>query len=239
MSTLGDATTRPSSALGGHGWNEQAIIECAGLSATGARTRQQFRAGACAPRPSIGGGAKLGLVERSAERTQEALGAAEMAIADDPGSSEVLGYAGCAISDLGHLDRGAEILRQAFEMDPSNAQAEAALGAALATLGDLDAGIARLRHGIKLSPRDRRLALWGWLLGSFLLRANRAEEALEEARIAARRDPRFHLPLILEAVDAGDAGADRTRSGGADVCEANPTETYAAGDRNLIWPARG
>jgi adenylate cyclase len=76
-----------------------------------------------------------------------------MAIADDPGSSEVLGYAGCALSDLGHSERGAEILRQAFEMDPSNAQAEVALGAALALFGDLDAGIARMRHGIKLIPR--------------------------------------------------------------------------------------
>ena len=98
------------------------------------------------------------------------------------------------------ISSGTEILRQAFEMDPSNAQAEVALGAALTTLGDLDAGIARLRHGIKLSPRDRRLAFWGWLLGAVLLRASRPGEALEEARTAARRDPRFHLPLILEAV---------------------------------------
>jgi adenylate cyclase len=120
-----------------------------------------------------------------------------MAIADDPGSSEVLGYAGCALSDLGHCEQGAEILQQAVEMDPSNAQAEVALGAALALLGDHDAGIAR---GIKLSPLDRMLGFWGWALGLFLLRANRAGEALEEARIAARRDPRLHLPIVVEAV---------------------------------------
>jgi Flp pilus assembly protein TadD len=93
-----------------------------------------------------------------------------------------------------------EILRQAVEIDPSNAQAEVALGAALAMMGDLDAGIVRMRHGIRLSPRDRRLAFWGWALGGFLLRANRPEEALQEARLAARRDPRFHLPPILEAL---------------------------------------
>jgi hypothetical protein len=57
-----------------------------------------------------------------------------------------------------------------------------------------------MRHGVKLSPRDRQLGFWGWALGAFLLRANRAEEALEEARIAARRDPRLYLPPILEAV---------------------------------------
>ena len=107
---------------------------------------------------------------------------------------------------LGQVERGAEILRQAVEMDPSNAQAEVALGAALALLGDLDSGIAHMRRGIKLRPRDRRLAFWGWLLGTFLLRANRAEEALEEARIAARRDPLLHLPPILEAAVHATAG---------------------------------
>ena len=187
-------------ALGSHGWNEKGILEARDflrraleLDGNFALARAHFALVSVVAQIS-------GLVERSAERTQEALEAAEIAIANDPGSSEVLGYAGCAIADMGYLDRGVEILRQAFEMDPSNAQAEAALGAALTTLGDLDAGIAHLRHGIKLSPRDRRLALWGWLLGSFLLRANRLGEALEEARTAARRDPRFHLPLILEAV---------------------------------------
>ena len=63
-----------------------------------------------------------------------------------------------------------------------------------------------MRHGIKLSPRDRRLGFWGWALGSFLLRANLAAEALEEARIAARRDPRLHLPLVLEAVTQATLG---------------------------------
>ena len=91
-------------------------------------------------------------------------------------------------------------------MDPSNAQAEVALGAALAMLGDRDTGIEHMRLGIKISPRDRRLGFWGWVLGGFLLRANRAKEALEEARIAARRDPRLHLPLILEAAAQATLG---------------------------------
>ena len=129
-----------------------------------------------------------------------------MAIADDPGSSDVLGLAGCALADLGHHQRGAEILQQACEIDPSNAQSQVALGAALAMLGDSDQALAHMRHGIKLSPRDRRLGFWGWSLGLALLRANRAEEALEQARIAARRDPRLHLPLILEAVAQATLG---------------------------------
>ncbi len=193
-------------ALGGHGWNEQAVTEALDflrraleLDGKFALARAQL-ALLCALEQATG------LVERSEARVQEALAAAEMAIADDPGSSEVLGYSGCALSDLGQLERGAEILRQACEMDPSNAQSQVALGAALALLGNSDEGIARMRHGIKLSPRDRRLGFWGWALGSFLLRANLAAEALEEARIAARRDPSLHLPLVLEAVTQATLG---------------------------------
>ena len=193
-------------ALGGGGWNEQAVSEAQNflqraleLDANFALARAQL-----ALLSSLA--QNTGLVEHSTEHAQEALEAAEMAIAADAGSSEVLGYAGCALSDLGHTKRGVEILRQAVEIDPSNAQAEVALGAALAKLGDLDAGIARMRHGIRLSPRDRRLGFWGWALGTFLLRADRTGEALEEALVAARRDPRLYLPPILEAVAQATLG---------------------------------
>ncbi len=193
-------------ALGGGGWNEQAVSEAQNflqraleLDANFALARAQLALLSALAQ-------NTGLVEHSTEHAQEALEAAEMAIAADAGSSEVLGYAGCALSDLGHTKRGVEILRQAVEIDPSNAQAEVALGAALAMLGDLDAGIARMRHGIRLSPRDRRLGFWGWALGMFLLRANRTGEALEEAVVAARRDPRLYLPPILEAVAQATLG---------------------------------
>jgi adenylate cyclase len=57
-----------------------------------------------------------------------------------------------------------------------------------------------MRHGIKLSPRDRRLGFWRWLLGVFLMQAGRPGEALDEARLAARRDPRLFLPPVLETL---------------------------------------
>ena len=187
-------------ALGSHGWNEQAVVEARGFLQRALELDGNFALARALFALSSVVVQIMGLVERSEERTQEVLRDAEKAIADDPGGSEVLGHAGCAICDVGHFDRGTEILRHALEVDPSNAQAEAALGAALATMGDLDAGIAHLRRGIILSPRDKRLALWRWMLGYWLFRANRLDEALEEARAAGRRDPRFHLPLILEAV---------------------------------------
>jgi adenylate cyclase len=193
-------------ALGGGGWNEQAVSEAQNFLQRALKLDANFALARAQLALLSALAQNTGLVEHSTEHAQEALEAAEMAIAADAGSSEVLGYAGCALSDLGHTKRGVEILRQAVEIDPSNAQAEVGLGAALAMLGDLDAGIARMRHGIRLSPRDRRLGFWGWALGMFLLRADRTGEALEEALVAARRDPRLYLPPILEAVAQATLG---------------------------------
>jgi adenylate cyclase len=186
--------------LAADGWNAEAVTEAQrflqralDLDSNFALARAQLALLAALAQSTA-------LIARSRQRQSEAIAAAELAIADDGGSSEVLGYAGCAISDLGDTRRGAEILQQAVELDPSNAQAQVALGAALALSGDLDGGIARMRHGIKLSPRDRRLGFWGWALGVFLMQARRPGEALDEARLAARRDPRLFLPPVLETL---------------------------------------
>ena len=192
--------------IGANGWNERTVLEAQNFLRRALELDGDFALARAQLALLSALAQSTGLVEFSAEHTQAALTAAEMAIAGDPGSSEVLGYAGCALSDLGQTTRGAEILRLAVAIDPSNAQAEVALGAALSLLGDFDTGIAHMRHGIKLSPRDRRLAFWGWALGVLLLRANRADEALEEARISARRDPRLYLPSILEAAAQAKLG---------------------------------
>ena len=141
----------------------------------------------------------IGLVPDEQGLVDDAVRAAERAAELDHGSSEVLGYVGCALSDLGQKERGIAILRHALELDPSNAQAHVGLGAALAMTGKFEAGIAQMQFGMKISPRDRRLGFWGWALGSFMLRAERAEEALAEAQASGRRDPRLHLARVLEA----------------------------------------
>ncbi len=148
----------------------------------------------------------IGLLADPAGMQSDALNAADRAIALDDGSSEVLGYAGCALCDLGHLDRGIEILRHALEIDPSNAQAHVSLGTALALTGQFDAGIGKMRFGMKISPRDRRLGFWGWALGMFLLRAHRVDEALVEARTASQRDSTLYLTRVLEAAALDQLG---------------------------------
>ena len=140
-----------------------------------------------------------GLITKSEGLESEALAAAEHAIVLDEGSSVVLGYAGCALCDLGHTERGVEILRQALELDPSNAQAHVALGASLAMCGQTVTGIDAMRFGMRISPKDRRRGFWGWALGSFLLRAGHTEAALQEARTASASDRKLYLARVLEA----------------------------------------
>jgi tetratricopeptide (TPR) repeat protein len=187
-------------ALAANGWNARSVEEARGFLRHALELDANFALARAQLALLMALAQNTALIEPSKSLHEEAVVAAELAIADDGGSSEVLGYAGCAISDLGDTNRGAEILKQAVELDPSNAQAQVALGAALALSGDLDGGIARMKQGIKLSPRDRRLAFWGWALGGFLMRAKRPAEALEEAKLAARRDPCLFLPPVLETL---------------------------------------
>lgn len=151
--------------------------------------------------------AQIGVVPDTPELRADVLASADSAIRLDDGSSEVLGYAGCALCDLGQCKRGIDTLQHAIALNPSNAQAHVALGAGLVLNGQLDEGIERMRFGMKISPRDRRLGFWGWLLGCFLLRAGRLEDALAEARLSARADPRFHLPHLLQAAILDGQGA--------------------------------
>lgn len=144
-------------------------------------------------------GGSIGVLPDTPDLRADALASAHAAISLDDGSSEVLGYAGCALCELGHHQHGTDTLQQALELNPSNAQAHVAMGAALALNRRFDAGIERMRYGMQISPRDRRLGFWSWLLGRFLLRAERVEEALEEARRSCRADPRFHLAHILRS----------------------------------------
>jgi TolB-like protein len=194
--------------------------------------------------------ANIGMTPDTPALRANVLAAADAAIALDDGSSEVLGYAGCALCDLGDFKRGIESLQRALALNPSNAQAHVAMGAALALSGRLEDGIVRLRHGMAISPRDRRLGFWGWLLGCFHLRAERVEAALAEAQASSAVDPRFHLSLVLQAAahdllgatdDAIAAlGAARRRRPELTLDEVTKTHGRRIGARlALLWDRAG
>lgn len=145
-------------------------------------------------------GGNTGVLPSTPELHQETVDQAERAIALDDGSTAVLGFAGCALADLGQRERGTEALKRALAIDPSNAQAHVGLGASLGMQGLVEEGVASMRHGMRISPQDRRLGFWGWALGSLLLRDGQVEAALVAARGSAGRDPRLHLSRVLEAV---------------------------------------
>ena len=129
----------------------------------------------------------------------EALAEADQALALDSDSSEVLGFAGCALSDIGHATRGIELLEKAIERNPSNAQAWVALGAAQLTNRQPERAIECLEHGLRISPRDNLLAVWGSIYAVALGFVGRLDDAIEQARIASRRDDKLHNPRVVLA----------------------------------------
>lgn len=129
----------------------------------------------------------------------ESILAADRALELEPDSSEVLGYAGCAYSDLGYKQRGVPLLERAIELDASNAQAKAALGAALIVSGELESGIAALSEAIRISPKDPGLAMWATILTLGAGYSGDLNQAEEWAKLAFKSDSRFFPGLLALA----------------------------------------
>ena len=155
--------------------------------------------------------------ENLIEQSMESL---EKALQLDTNDSTVLGLTGCALCDMGHRQRGLDLLVRAVENDPSNAQACVAYGAGLLNAGRVSEGIEMLKYGIRISPLDGRLAFWGTILALGLFYAGKPDEAAEEARRACRRDDKLPMPRIVLAIiltsqglrdTAEDAMADARR----------------------------
>jgi TolB-like protein len=144
-------------------------------------------------------GHRVGLLHQREQALLDGLRAADTALDMDDIDSTVLGFAGCALADLGQVDRAMPVIEKAIEQDPSNAQAWAALGAAKIADRKLTEGIDDLRHGIRISPLDNRLAVWGSFLAIGLMLSGDLDDATVAAKAACRRDIRNHIPRIALA----------------------------------------
>jgi TolB-like protein len=144
-------------------------------------------------------GHRIGLLLEREQALLEGVRAADTALEMEDIDSTVLGFAGCALADLGQADRAMPILEKAIEQDPSNAQAWAALGAAKIADRKIKEGIDDLSQGIRISPLDNRLAVWGSFLAIGLMLNGDLDEATLAARAACRRDVRNHIPRIVLA----------------------------------------
>jgi adenylate cyclase len=185
------------------GWSEETLGDATALLRQAATLDPDFALARAQLALILSLGARLGLIADAAAAVTEARAEAERAVSLDHDGSTVLGYAGCALAELGDVRRGSEIMERAIENDPSNAQAWVALGTALCFLEKMgDAGLEKVRHGMRLSPRDHRLGFWGTFYALASLRHRRPMEAHEEARTACRRDPQFYVARVVLALAA-------------------------------------
>jgi adenylate cyclase len=189
------------------GWSEETLTQATALLRQATTLDPDFALARAQLALFLSLGARLGLVADGAAAVTEARTEAERAVAIDHDASEVLGYAGCALVELGDVQRGTEILERAIENDPSNAQAWVALGTSLCFLEKMDTtGLEKLQHGMRLSPRDHRLGFWGTFYALALARHRRLTEAHEEVRAACRRDPQFYVARVVLALTAVGLG---------------------------------
>jgi DNA-binding SARP family transcriptional activator/tetratricopeptide (TPR) repeat protein len=185
-------------ALFARGWSEAAVGEAVDSFRRSATADPDFALAHAYKSLLLALGAKMGLVKGEA-LLDEARRDAERALSLQPRDSEVLGYAGCALADLGDPARAEPLLERAVEENPDNPQAWAALGACRLMLGRVDSGIDCLRRGLRVSPSDYRRSVWLTLLASGLLRQRQGEEAIASARAACRSDANFYPARIVLA----------------------------------------
>ena len=144
-----------------------------------------------------------------ASKARDAITAmAERAVSLERDAPDVLGYAGCALCDIGDVRRGMPLLERALELDPSNAQASAAKGASLVLQGRHEEGVEALEAAIRISPKHPALAYWLQVLRLGLEKLGRQEEARAAFERARRYDPDVLPPLLLLARILSDAGDD-------------------------------
>ncbi len=146
-------------------------------------------------------GHRVGLLREDDTIVPTAIAAAESALELESQDSTILGLAGCALADVGQVDRALPILKRAIDLGPQNGHAKTALGAALMTKGEFESAVRYLTEGIDCSPADSRRAVWGTALALAQVALGKLDDALEAAESACKEDDRLYLPrLALAAV---------------------------------------
>ncbi|MGH6886562.1 MAG: adenylate/guanylate cyclase domain-containing protein, partial [Geminicoccales bacterium] len=191
---------RASALLSLKGWHRETFEEAAQLLRTTIVLDPEFALAHAYLSLVLALGHMFGLVPPGTDPEREAVQEAERAIQIDGRDPAVLGFAGCALCDIGQTQRGIEILERAVGSDSSNAQAWVALGVTLIRTGKPRRGIEMLRHGMRISPLDNRLAYWGTNLAYALFRSGEIEAAEEQAQLACRRDDKLYFARVVLAV---------------------------------------
>ena len=146
-------------------------------------------------------GHRVGLLHDDDTTVPTVIAAVEKTLELENQDSTILGLVGCALADVGQVDRALPILQKAIEANPQNGHAKTALGAAFLVKRDYASAVRYLSDGIECSPADSRCAVWGAALAMAHLAQGESDEALEAAEKACKEDDRLYLPrLSLAAV---------------------------------------
>jgi adenylate cyclase len=187
------------SALFSAGWSEEAVDASVRLFREAIALDPQLALARAQKALIIALASQWGLL-RGDDLREEARADAEKALEMEPTKSEVLGYAGCALADLGNTERALPLLERAIEENPNNAQAWAALGATQLLSRQYEPAVESLRRGLRISPTDYRRSVWLTALARALIRIGKLDEALAAAQDACRADAKFYPAQILLAV---------------------------------------
>ena len=183
------------------GWHRTTFVEAAEMIKKAIEQEPDFALSHAYLALLMALGHRVGLLRNDDAIVPTAIAAAERALELENQDSTILGLAGCALADVGQVDRAIPMLRKAIEVDPQNAHAMTALGGALMIKGDYETAVRYLTEGIDCSPADSRRSVWGTALALALIAQGRLDHALEAAEIACREDDRLYLPrLALAAV---------------------------------------
>lgn len=195
------------------GWHHESFSEAIALLKRVISREPNFALGHAMLSLLVGFGARVGLDTEKAAAHELVTTAANRALRIDGMDSTVLGFVGCSLADVGEIERGEALLRNALELNPKNAQAMVALGAVRLVQRDTAEGIRLLADGIELSPLDPRLSIWGALLAVAHLLVKDTDRAIETAELACRRNDQTYMPRVALAaarLAVGDAaGASR------------------------------
>jgi tetratricopeptide (TPR) repeat protein len=141
-------------------------------------------------------------------RHEEAVLAAERAMALDPLSLIIYTLAGWIHYFRGRYDRSVELYERALELAPDYVRAHLGLGWALEEQGKLDAAIDHFRRGATVAEDSPRYVA---ALGHAYALADRHEDAREQlARLEALSGSMFVSPSYVASVYAGLKDADQT-----------------------------
>jgi len=194
-----DKVRQANSALFSAGWSEEAVDASVRLFREAIALDPKLALARAQKALIIALASQWGLL-RGDDLREEARADAEKALELEPTKSEVLGYAGCALADLGDTERALPLLERAIEENPNNAQAWAALGAAQLLRRQYESSVESLRRGLRISPTDYRRSVWLTALAGALVRMGKPDQALDIARSACRADAKFYPAQILLAM---------------------------------------